>query len=275
MFEHNLAIIGAGAISEALLKGVLSCDVFSPENIYVVNRKNDERLNYFKNQYKVNITRDYKEIISHCNAILIAVIPNGINEVLQKMKEFITEEHEIISVAAGINTKYIEDKLGKHVQVIRAMPNTSCRVKESATAISTGRYVKDNCIKTAYKIFKSVGKVYQVNEELLDAVTGLSGSGPAYVYYLMEAMIKAGMHVGLDEKVSQALVIQTVFGAAKMVLETGETPKTLREQVTSPNGTTMAGINVLESMQFTEAMIEAVKSAAIRSHELMLENIHQ
>lgn len=151
------------------------------------------------------------------------------------------------------------------------MPNTSCKVKESATAMAFGRYARKAAWDFAEEIFSSIGKVSMVEEGMLDAVTGLSGSGPAYVYLMMEAMIEAGMKAGLPYEISQDLAIQTVLGAAKMVLETKESPKHLREKVTTPEGTTMAGIKVLENAGFTDTIIEAVESATRRSQEMMIE----
>ncbi len=177
--------------------------------------------------------------------------------------------HVIITLAAGITTEFVENSLGKKIQVIRAMPNTSCKVKESATAIALGRYAKKEAWDFAKGIFTSIGKVSMVEETMMDAVTGLSGSGPAYVYLLMEAMIEAGVKAGLPRSLSEELTIQTVFGAAKMILNTGESPERLREKVTTPGGTTMAGIKVLEKANFTDAFIEAVESATGRSQEMM------
>lgn len=272
MLKENLGFIGAGSMAEAILNGILSRKMVSPEQIYMINRKNNERLDFFHKNYGINTTRDYFEVVSNCKILVIAVKPQDIESLLFTLKDLTTPEHIIITVAAGISTTFVEQQLGKNVQVVRVMPNTSCQVKESATAIVEGRYVKPSSMDTVFKIFSSVGKVAQVNEDMLDAVTGLSGSGPAYVYLLMEAMIEAGIKAGLSEDLSKDLAIQTVFGAAKMVLETGESPKRLRRKVTSPGGTTMAGVKTLEAMGFSTSIIKAVNSAAKRSHEMMLEN---
>lgn len=271
MEKGNLGLIGAGSIAEALLKGMLSCGVYMPGEIFVINRKNDERLRHFAEKYGVNTTRDYREVVSKCTTLVIAVKPKDVNQLLLTIREYVTADHVLISVVAGISTAFIESRLGGRVQVIRAMPNTSCQVKESATAVARGRYAGPGALEVADGIFSSVGKVIHVEEEALDAVTGLSGSGPAYVYLMMEAMIEAGIKAGLEREISEKLAIQTVFGAAKMALESGEAPGHLRKKVTSPGGTTMAGIETLESLGFTNSIIEAIKKAAARSRELMME----
>lgn len=270
--EGSLGIIGAGSMAEALLKGMLSCQLFSPGDIFVINRKNDERLVFFREHYGVNTTRDYSELVNRCVIIIIAVKPGDMGELLARIQEHVTRNHIIISVAAGIHTSFIEKRLKKKVQVVRAMPNTSCQVKESATAISRGRFAGDESVKVAQEIFSSVGKVVIVEEHALDAVTALSGSGPAYVYLMLEAMTEAGIKVGLMREVSEQLAIQTVFGAAKMAMESGEAPVHLRKKVTSPGGTTMAGISTLQQMGFTASIMEAVRCAAERSRQMMIEN---
>jgi pyrroline-5-carboxylate reductase len=270
--QKSIGIIGAGSIAEAMLDGILDQSIFLPENIYITNRNNDDRLHFFRENYGVNTTRDYKEIVSKCRYLIIAVKPADVSELLTILSKWVTMDHIIITLAAGITTEFVEISLGKKIQVIRAMPNTSCKVKESATAIALGRNAKKEAWDFAKEIFSSIGTVSMVEESMLDAVTGLSGSGPAYVYLFMEAMIEAGIEAGLPRSLSEKLTIQTVFGAAKMVLDTGESPKRLREKVTTPGGTTMAGIKVMENADFTDTFIEAVKSATRRSQEMMTEH---
>jgi len=272
MLEHKLGFIGAGSIAEAILKGILSHKLFEPENIYVINRKNDERLEYLREKYGINTMRDYEYMVSRCDILVIAVKPKDVRSLLDSLGAKVTEDHIIITVAAGITTAFIEERLPKKVQVVRAMPNTSCQVKESATAISPGKFVRQASLKLVSDIFSSVGMVAEVGEDKLDAVTGLSGSGPAYVYFLMEAMIEGGIQSGLSEKLSRELTVQTVLGAAKMIMETGESPGVLRRRVSTPGGTTMAGIEILEAMNFSQSIIRAVDNASQRSREMMLEN---
>ncbi|SHM19525.1 pyrroline-5-carboxylate reductase [Caldanaerovirga acetigignens] len=268
----KVGFFGAGSMAEALLKGLLGAGVFRAEDIIVINKQNDQRLEYIRKTYDVKVTRDYSEIAGECSILMLLVKPKDVGEVMERIKSHLNERHLIISVAAGITTSFIESFYSKELKVIRAMPNISCQVKESATAIAAGRYAGGRDLKKASEIFSSVGKVYFVDEKWLDAVTALSGSGPAYVYLMMEALTEAGVRAGLPEKVSYELAVQTVFGAAKMVVETGEEPLTLRKKVTSPGGTTMAGIETLEKMGFVNAIVQAVKSAARRSVEMRKES---
>jgi len=270
--EGGLGIIGTGSMAEALLAGILSCNLIIPENIYVINRKNDDRLNFFRANYCVNTTRDYREVVACCDTVIIAVKPKDMGDLLSHIREYVTKDHIIISVAAGISTYFIEDRLGRKARIVRAMPNTSCQVKESATAIAAGSHADIHSIKAARDIFSSVGKVVMVEEEALDAVTGLSGSGPAYVYLMLEALTEAGINAGLGREISEQLAVQTVFGAAKMALESGEAPTHLRRKVTSPGGTTMAGIKTLQQMGFSASIMEAVRNAAERSRQMLMEN---
>jgi pyrroline-5-carboxylate reductase len=270
--QKSIGIIGAGSIAEAMLDGILDEGILLPENIYITNKSNDDRLEFFRESYGVNTTRDYKEILSKCRYLIIAVKPADIGELLAVLKKWVTMNHIIITLAAGITTEFVETSLGKKIQVIRAMPNTSCKIKESATAIALGRNAKKEASDFAKEIFSSIGKVSTVEESMMDAVTGLSGSGPAYVYLLMEAMVEAGVKVGLPRSLSEELTIQTVCGAAKMALNSGESPKILRKKITTPGGTTMAAMKVLENANFTGAFIEAVESATKRSRELMTQH---
>lgn len=270
--QKSMGIIGTGSIAEAMLEGIITQELLKAEDIYVINKKSDDRLKIFRERYRVCTTRDYKELVTNCKYIIIAVKPVDVKELLMVLRKYITVDNVIITLAAGITTDFVQQNLGKKIQVLRAMLNTSCKVKESATAMAFGRYAGKAARDFAEEIFSSIGKVSIVDEDMLDAVTGLSGSGPAYVYYFMEAMIQAGMKAGLPYELSENLTIQTVFGAAKMVIETKGSPKTLRENVTTPGGTTMAAIKVLEQAGFTDAIVEAVKSATKRSHEMMMEH---
>lgn len=271
MRHESMGVIGAGSLAEAMLDGILAEGVLASDKIYVTNKTNDARLKYFKGKYGVNTTRDYEEITSSCKYLLISVKPKDVAELLTVLKKLVTTEHVIISVAAGITTEFIETGLDRAIPVIRVMPNTSCKVKESATGISLGRYANEQAVNFAKKIFSSIGKVVTVKEEMIDAVTGLSGSGPAYVYLMMEAMIQAGVKQGLSRTLAEDLTFQTVYGAAKMVLNTKESPEELIQQIATPGGTTMAGLEALKKANITDAFIDAVASAAKRSKEMMAE----
>jgi len=271
MDGKKLGFFGAGSMAQALIKGILGALTFPPEGIYVTNKNNEERLRFIEKNFSVRTTRDHQALLKECDVIIIAVKPRDINELLCNIKNYITRDHLVISVVAGVTTSMIEKLVGKNIKVIRAMPNTSCQVKESATAIATGRYAKPEDEEEAFRIFSSVGKVVKVDEQWMDAVTALSGSGPAYVYLMIEALTEAGVKAGLPNEIALNLSIQTVFGAAKMVVETGEMPENLRKKVMSPGGTTVAAIETLKKMGFGDSIIQAVKNAAHRSKELMTE----
>jgi|Deesub1362A_J573_1020465.scaffolds.fasta_scaffold00386_11 pyrroline-5-carboxylate reductase len=265
----KIGIIGAGSMSHALIKGLINSKVnIASEHILVTNKNKIHRLHYLKETYGVNITGSNKKVALESDIIIIAVKPNDVKDVLNDIGSVLTQNQLLISVAAGITTEYIEKNLENRVAVIRAMPNTSCHVNESATALAEGKWCKTKHLEMATEIFSSVGRVLKVKESAIDAITGLSGSGPAYVYLLMEGLIEAGIVSGLSRKESFDLAVQTVLGAAKMARETGEEPTLLRKKVTSPNGTTEAGIKVLEQKGFKESLILAVQNAANRSKEL-------
>ncbi|MEG6617065.1 pyrroline-5-carboxylate reductase [Peptococcaceae bacterium 1198_IL3148] len=265
---NQFLFVGAGNIAESIMKGLLSTEQIRPGEIWVTNRSNTQRLQFLRQYYGIVPVTDKKAAASEANIIVLAIKPQDVFSVLAELKDSITENHLIISVLAGITTTLIEDTLGIKVPVVRAMPNTSCAVLESATGLTSGQYVSPEQLELAKEIFTIVGEVVVFDEELLDAVTGLSGSGPAYIYYLVEAMEKAGEATGIPRELARPLVLKTLIGAARMLIETGENPEVLRKQVTSPNGTTMAGLKELERYNFQQAIEHAVVSATNRSKEL-------
>ncbi|HHU69949.1 MAG TPA: pyrroline-5-carboxylate reductase [Thermoanaerobacterales bacterium] len=266
--DQRIGFIGAGSIAQAMISGLLSTDTIKPGNIYITNKSGIDKLSKIKDIWDVNITTDKSFLIKNVDIIILAVKPKDVRDALKEIKDFITDSHLIITLAAGVSTDLIRSILGDNVKLIRAMPNTSCIVKESATALALGRGVGAQHEDIAREIFASIGKVIFVEEMALDAVTGLSGSGPAYVYYMIEAMEEAGIQMGLTKEVSRVLAEQTVLGAAKTLMETGGDPAELRREVTTPGGTTFAGISVLEQSGFKESLIKAIVKAAQRSKEL-------
>jgi len=265
--EKTIGIIGAGSMSEALIRGL--CNSGVPSNqVIVTNKANRERLEELSRRFGIRATRDKAELVGAADLLIIAVKPKDIADLLREIGSLVRSGQVIISVAAGVHTSFIEERLTPGVEVIRAMPNTSCLVKESATALCRGVSAGDTAEYISREVFASVGKVIPVSEAMLDAVTGLSGSGPAYVYLMIEAMVEAGERMGLTRDVSHTLAVQTVFGAAKMLKDTGESPEYLRRRVTSPGGTTMAGLEVLAEKGFPQAVIQAISRATERSQEL-------
>ncbi|HWJ02110.1 MAG TPA: pyrroline-5-carboxylate reductase [Verrucomicrobiae bacterium] len=266
----TVGFVGAGSMTEALLKGIVNSGTVAAKNILVTNKENTDRLARLVQTWQV-AKCSKEELVRSADVVILAVKPKDIAEVLKQIGGSLRQGQLVISVAAGIPTAFIEDFCPVGVQVIRAMPNTSCTVLASATAIATGKYADAEAASIAIKLFSSVGKVEQVAEEQLDVITGLSGSGPAYVYYMVEALEQAGEQLGLPKEMALKLATQTVFGAAKMLLETGEQPTHLRTKVSSPGGTTLAGLQALRTHGFHEALCEAVKAASARSKEMGLE----
>lgn len=263
--KGEIGIIGAGNMGKALISGILSARLIDAQDL-VVSDLNLSLLRQLKKQYKIQAVRNNSEIVKKTSVIILAVKPQVIDGVLNEIGDKFTPAQTIISIAAGISTKHIEKFIPKRVAVVRVMPNTPALLKEGASAISGGSSAKEENIQAAQKIFKAVGKVFRVKEELMDAVTALSGSGPAYIFFLAEALINSGVKLGLSRAVSEGLVQQTLLGAAKLALQ--DNPTTLRKKITSPGGTTEAAIKYLQKQKFSQTLIKAVEIAARRSKEL-------
>lgn len=264
--------VGAGSMAEALLHGIIHRQLTPVDHIWLTNRNNRQRLQSLHQHWGVQITESYEELCRHANIIVLAVKPIDMARAVAAIRDYVQPGSLVISVAAGVTTEQIETLLPGQFAVVRAMPNTSSMVLAGATAMSGGRYAKERDLAIAEQLFDSVGCVVRVPEHLLDAVTSVSGSGPAYVYLLIEAMVDAAKEQGLSEDIAAELVVQTVAGAAKMIQETGLEPKELRRRVTSPGGTTMAAIEVLERGGFSQLMNEAIHRAASRARELAEES---
>lgn len=263
--KGEIGLIGAGNMGKALVSGILSARLIDAQDL-VVSDLNLSRLRQLKKQYKIQITPNNSEVLKKTSIIILAVKPQVIGGVLNEIGDKFTPAQTIISIAAGISTKHIEKFIPRKVAVVRVMPNTPALLKEGASAIAGGSYAKKKNIQSAQKIFQAVGKVFRVKEELMDAVTGLSGSGPAYIFFVMEALINGGVRLGLSRAVSEGLVQQTLLGAAKLALQ--DNPTTLRKKVTSPGGTTEAAIKYLQKQKFSQILSKAVEIAARRSKQL-------
>ncbi len=263
----RLTIIGAGAMGSAFATGVISARVFAKEDIALTD-VDAAKLEKAKSDLGVWVTSDNVAAVRGANVVLIAVKPAVVPEVLDQIAGTITGEQLVISIAAGVTLESIQPRLPGNAKVIRSMPNTPCRIGAGAIAFARGKAVGDAEVATAKRIFDAVGLSFEVPEKLLNAVTGLSGSGPAYIFVLIEALSDAGVRVGIPRDISTKLAAQTVTGAARMVIEENEHPARLKDQVTSPGGTTIAGIDALERAGFRSALIEAVKAATNRAEEL-------
>ncbi len=276
--KQNIVFIGAGSMAEAMISGMLQKELFLPGQISVMNRSNHTRLKDLSQTYGVTIGQNNEESIKNAGIIILAIKPKDVAEAVLAIKDFVSEKQLIISVLAGVATTTITDLLDKEVAVVRAMPNTSATIGKSATAISIGMYANENHLQITRQLFETIGIVTTVEEKDLHAVTGLSGSGPAYVYYLVEAMEKAADDIGLEKDIAKELILQTIIGAAEMLKRSPKQPATLRKEVTSPGGTTEAGIKVLEQYNYQQAMVSCIKRATVRSAELgeaMLQSVSQ
>ncbi|MGO4371301.1 pyrroline-5-carboxylate reductase [Paenibacillus sp. 2TAB19] len=267
----QLCFYGAGSMAEAIARGIINEELLASGQISMLNRQNQERLTELHSQYGVQTIlqgASNDAYIQQADIIFLAMKPKDAAEAIKGMKSLVSTNQLIISVIAGLSIASIEQLLGAPVPIVRAMPNTSSTIGLGATGISYSEHVTEQQRQLTEAIFKSVGITATVEEPLQSAITGVSGSGPAYVYYFMEAMMKAAGELGLDAGAAKELVVQTVLGAAQMVRETGEEPAELRRKVTSPNGTTQAAIEKMAEFQLTETIIKGMHRSAERAGEL-------
>lgn len=266
LHQKQLAFIGGGAMAEALLKGLLTAKLVEPQQIMVCDVA-QSRLDYLRHTYNVLTTVNGCDAAGQADIVFLTVKPQVIDDVLVTIAPVMTPAKVVISVAAGITIDRIEAKLGK-APIIRVMPNTPVAVGAGVSAFALGQNARPEHGELATLIFDAVGKAVAVDEKAMDAVTGLSGSGPAYTFLFIEALADAGVRVGLSRQTALLLAAQTILGAAKMVVETGEHPAKLRDAVISPAGTTIAGLHVLEQKGVRGTVIDAVVAATERSREM-------
>ncbi len=267
MKTKTLGFVGGGNMAEALVKGLLHAKVVPPEGILVSDVKT-ERLAHFVELHGVRTTQDNHELVRTSDVIVLSVKPQVIDKVLALIGGDVKSTQLVISVAAGVPVSAIEARLPEGTHVVRSMPNTPATVQAGATAIAPGTHATDEDLEVARSLFAAVGRVVTLDESLLDAVTGLSGSGPAYVMLMIEALADGGVKVGLHRDTALLLAAQTVYGSAKLLLETGEHPGRLKDMVTSPGGTAIAGLHTLESGGLRRTLIDAVEVATNRSAQL-------
>ncbi|MEZ2717124.1 pyrroline-5-carboxylate reductase [Niallia circulans] len=264
----KIAIIGAGSMSEALISGIVSSKLQESTEITVTNRGNTERLIELQNRYGVKYSFDLEKLVGEADAIILAMKPKDVKEATVQWKNYITKETLLISVLAGVNMDSLQRLIGLEVPIARAMPNTSATVGKSATGIAFNSFVEEAQKTFVLDMFETVGLVTFVQEEQLDAITGLSGSGPAYIYYLVEAMEKGAVKIGLNREVANELIVQTILGAAEMIASSSKSALELRKNVTSPGGTTEAGINILEQYDVQKAFISCMEEATAQSKRM-------
>ncbi|MDN4493438.1 pyrroline-5-carboxylate reductase [Ureibacillus aquaedulcis] len=263
---QKILFVGAGSMAEALIQGWVEQKVIPSENIYVTNRSKFERLIELNESYAVNILVDHEKI-REMDLIILAMKPKDVQPAMERIQPFISEDTAILSVLAGIPIQTIEEGIGRR-PIARVMPNTSATIGMSASGIAFNEQVDDYQKVLYLQMLEAIGIVIEVEEDKLHAVTALSGSGPAYLYYLLEAWEAVGAEFGLSKEVVRELMVQTIAGSAAMLQSVKEEPTALRKKVTSPGGTTEAGITALENNHFNEAVYACIKSAEARSREL-------
>ena len=269
--NKKIGFIGGGNMAEAIIKGMLSSSLINGSNI-IVSEPNKSRQSFLISEHKIKVIKDNIDLVKKTDIVIVAVKPQIIRQVLKDIAEHVDSKKLVISVAAGVPVSQIEQALSngkkKKLSIVRTMPNTPSVVLEGATAITAGKGVGKIDLKISHAIFQSVGLTVEVPEDQIDAVTGLSGSGPAYIFMIIEALSDAGVKMGLSRSVANELTIQTVLGSALLVRETGTSPGELKNRVTSPGGTTIAGLHALEKGSLRATLMNAVEKATLRSKEL-------
>jgi pyrroline-5-carboxylate reductase len=260
-----VAIFGAGVMGETLLSGLLRAG--RPADQLVITERRADRAAELTEKYGVRVL-DNAEAAAIADTLVLVVKPQDMAALLDEISPHVADGNLVVSLAAGITTTYLESRLPQGRPVVRVMPNTPALVDQGMAAISAGAHCDPEHLREAEELLAATGKVLEVPEKLQDAVTAISGSGPAYIFYVVEAMIEAGVVLGMPRSTATELVVQTLYGAATMIKETGQHPTVLREQVTSPGGTTAAALRELDDHKVRAAFITAMEAAANRSREL-------
>jgi pyrroline-5-carboxylate reductase len=265
--EQTIGFIGAGNMAEAMIRGLVRGG-HVPAHRIAASAPRRERLDQLAARYSVVTTLDNREVARGASVVVLSVKPQILDKVLREIGETLRPGTLVVSIAAGVDTEAIESAVAEGVRVVRAMPNTPALVGAGATAIAPGRHASEADLAAAKTMFDAVGITVVLDEHHLDAVTGLSGSGPAYIFLILEALSDAGVKVGLSRRNAQLLAAQTVMGSAKMLLETDEHVGRLKDMVTSPGGTAIAGLHTLEEGGLRTTLINAVETATKRAREL-------
>jgi pyrroline-5-carboxylate reductase len=263
-----VGIIGAGNMGEVLIRGLIQSGKVKQADI-IASDASPERLEYIAKTYGIRTTASNVQLVESASIVIIAVKPQNIDDLLDELSSSSHEEHLFISIAAGITTEKLSKKMHHKSGIIRVMPNAPASVLAGIAALHPGRNISPADLQRAVSIFECVGRAVIIkNEALMDVVTGLSGSGPAFVFMLIESLSDAGVQLGISRKEASLLAAQTVYGAAKMLLETGKHPSELKDIVATPGGTTFAGLKSLEKGNFRSTIMDAVEAATVRSREL-------
>ncbi len=265
--QLRMGFIGGGQMAEALIRGIIDADLISKDNLSVID-VSGERLQYLHRHYGVATCLDPKEICTEADVLLLALKPQVIGQVHSLYSQFINESHLVISIMAGVAISDLEQYFPGAKRFVRVMPNTPALILEGATAYSGNTAVSSDDMSLAQSIFSAVGYSVEVQEYLLDAVTGLSGSGPGYIFTIIDGLIDGGVYAGLPRDIARKLVLQTMYGSVKLAMESDKNAAELKAQVTSPGGTTIHGIHALEKGGLRSILMDGVMQATRRSKEL-------
>jgi pyrroline-5-carboxylate reductase len=265
MSAYPLAILGAGVMGETVLSGLLRAG-WHADQIVATDRRL-ERQHELTTKYGIKMLEN-TEAVAEAETVILVVKPQDMNDLLNEISQSIKPGALVVSLAAGVDTAFIESRLPEGIAVVRVMPNTPAQVDEGMAAISPGLHSTQDHLDRVTEILSATGRVITVPERYQDAVTAISGTGPAYLFFVVEAMIEAGVHLGLPRDTATELVVQTMLGSAKLLRETGEHPTVLRERVTSPGGTTAAAVRELEDHKVRAAFLRAMEAARDRSRDL-------
>lgn len=265
--NKKIGFIGAGNMAKAMIGGIVKSKLVNQSNVFASDL-NIEALETAKDEYGINITNDSKEVVKNSDIVIVAVKPNVYDLVLEEVKELIDNKKIIVTIAAGKTIESVENVIGADKKVIRTMPNTPALVNEGMSALCKNKNISDEELNMVKKIFSSFGKAEVVNEYLIDAVIGASGSAPAYVFMFIEAMADAVVSAGMPRNQAYTFVSQAVMGSAKMVLETGKHPGELKDMVCSPGGTTIEAVKTLEEKGFRSSVIKAIDDCIEKSKEM-------
>ena len=264
--ELSIGFVGAGNLARSLASGLVAGGL-AAEHIWVTNRTRGEALDVFR-RMGCSVANDLETVCRAANTIFLLFKPKDAESALERLKPLIDDRRLVISCLAGVPLSYIEWSLGPGRRVVRAMPNTSSTIRASATTVATGRWASPEDLQRASDLLEAVGEVWTIPEEWMDAATAVAGSGPAYVYVFLEAMVAVATELGLPAEIAWGLVTQTTAGAVQLARTSQETPAVLRQRVSSPGGTTVAALEILEEEHFAQILSRAIRRATERSREL-------
>ncbi|WP_163582212.1 pyrroline-5-carboxylate reductase [Gracilibacillus saliphilus] len=266
--EKRIAFLGAGSMAEAIIAGMIAKQIVPADRIIATNHSNKERLTEVENKYGIRTSQSKKDVVSQSDIIILAMKPKDIQPAITEIKQYLSESKIVVSLLAGISTRYMEQLIGLRNAVVRVMPNTSAMIGQSATTITAGRYATISTVGLIKQLMTSIGTTTLIEEEQMDAYTALAGSAPAFYYYMVEAMEQFVEEQGLHKETAKPLMAQTIKGVAEMLATTSEAPATLRKKITSPGGTTEAGLKTLAQHEFQQAVIACLEQTTKRSKEL-------